>query len=84
MEQCPYCDPPWPHEHVGDVHLPLLLIVRDVAQRKEVYFHGTMAQCAAIVKRTEMSWDWVERHERFEQLLLETRGIGKALEKSDG
>lgn len=76
MEQCPYCTPPWPHEHVGNVNLPLLLIVRDIAQLKELYFHGTDEQCTRIID--------IRDQEKFEQVLLEVKDIEKALKVFHG
>lgn len=74
-DSCPYCPPPWDHEHVGDTHLPLLLIVRDEAAHKEWHFHGTQAQCNAFLNRPNG-----HEQERFESLLLRYKDWDKALE----
>lgn len=74
---CPHCPPEriWPHEHVGDTTLPLLLIARDVPAHKEWHFHGTMAQCDAFMDHPRSG----EQGE-FESLLLKYKDWDKALE----
>lgn len=77
IDPCPHCPPDavWPHEHVGDTFLPLLLIVRDVAAHKEWYFHGTQAQSDAFAYHPK-SYE----QERFESLLLRYKDWDNALE----
>ena len=74
---CQHCPPDsvWPHEHVGDTTLRLLLIARDEVAHKEWYFHGTLAQCEAFLNHKN-SCD----QERFENLLLLYMDWDKALE----
>lgn len=76
-DPCPHCPPDsvWPHEHVGDTNLPLLLIARDVAAHKDWYFHGTQTQCDALLNHPNG-----HEQERFESLLLAYKDWDKALE----
>lgn len=77
-DSCPHCPPDrvWPHEHVGETTLPLLLIVRDHAAHKEWYFHGTQAQCDALVNHPRTN-----QQEVFDSLLLRYKDWDKALKE---
>lgn len=75
-EDCPHCvDTSWPHEHVGDPELPLLLIARKESEHKEYYFHGTMKQCDMFVALDSSG----ERQDEFELLLIKYRDWDRAL-----
>lgn len=81
-DSCPHCVPDevWPHEHIGNPELPLLIIVRNETAHKEWYFHGTMSQCSVYMLHPNREKYNDGGQTRFEELLLIHKDWDKALE----
>lgn len=75
-QPCPHCPPEWPHEHIGDTSLPVLIRTRDDRAHIEYCFHGTMEQCNAFTGLPDATG---EGQLQFEALLIRHKDWDKAL-----